>query len=470
MFSINPSHINKSNKLNFNKKKEYSMFISINANEEKLDDRLFYYYPNNTFEIDKFKIYPENPSFYLDFYSKNISNYERLSNSVKLLIAVNSQITKYNTATGTIVKINDGTKHKKCILTSFSLIKRLDLVIDEDLSKTEIYMISNSQNLYQFLKKMDFLISLISPIDKINFFEAIKKEHNMTPLEKDINILKKRSEFVKSLESSEYDYLFRDPITDKIILPALDVMILNTYVESNLIENDYSLSFQENFIEIDLDSLESKKDCAYDTNKEDNFLTYITHHIPRQKIDNILGRKKKNDNGKSCEHSLNYKKSMNDSNIGSTSINYEEIRSLEFSRSCCVLYDRSVNFGKFEKSIDAGLKVGYYSFNANSAGTLLLNPEFKAVGIAFFGSFDYYPLAESKKLYNIFLPLYHLGVIYILKSFLYSKEDTIKLEDFLKEKNINLIKSSDQIKKKYPKVRQISKLNESVLDEVQEKK
>ena len=93
---------------------EYSMFTSINANEEKLDDKIFYYYPNATVKIEKFTIHPEKPSFYLDFYKNNLNKYQEICHSVKLLMAINSSLTKYTTSTGNIVKIKCENKEKKC--------------------------------------------------------------------------------------------------------------------------------------------------------------------------------------------------------------------------------------------------------------------------------------------------------------------------------------------------------------------
>jgi len=426
---------------------EYSMFISINANDEKLDEKIFYYYPNNTVTIEKFTIHPEKPSFYLDFYKNNLNKYQEICQSVKLLLAMNSSLTKYTTSSGNIVKIKCQSKEKNCILTSFSLIKRLELDSDEDMCKVEIFMVSNSQNLYRFLKMIDFLISLNSPKEKVDYFESIKREFVLLKLESDLNILKKRSEFVKFLENTCYDYVFRDPKSDKLAPPALDILFLHP---DSKIGNHYPDSLLHNnyFVEINLDRDDDNK-SEKKSIINDEFLTFITYNIPRQKVGDILGRKKNLRIYKNNDDNLNYNKS---SSICATEqrhlINYEEYRCLEFSKSCSVLYDRSINFGKYEISHLPGLSVGYYSFNENSAGTLLFNSMFKPIGVAFFGSYDFYPFSGFKKIYNLFLPFDHIGVQYILRSFLDYKTENFTLSDFLEKKNFNLANISDSINMK----------------------
>ena len=441
MFSLNTNQFANTDSQIFQsqiKKKEYSMYISINANSEKLDDKIFYYYPSERVDIDKYTIHPEKPSSYIDFYKNNLGKYEKLSKSVKLIIAFNSHLTKYNTSTGNLVKIKSELKEKKCVLTCFSLIKGLELTSDEDLDKLELYMVSNAENLYQFLKKIDFLIRLNTPREKIIFFEALKYEYRLIPLEKDIQSLKHRTEFVKRIEFTEYDHLFKDPRTDRNALPGLDILLLNFEKINIVSSNDHYLS-DENLINIHLDEIEGTSAVTKDSEK-DEFLTYVTYHIPRQKIESILGKKKR---GRiSNKTSDNQQVSKSQTNNKPNMINYEEIRLQEFSKTCCVLYDRSINFGKTEKSVNSGLKIGHYSFNTNSAGSLLFDSEFKPVGIAFFGSYDFYPLSDVKKLYNVFLPLDHVGVLYVLKSLFCAKDNPIILDQFLKEKNINLFEPS----------------------------
>ena len=68
---------------------------------------------------------------------------------------------------------------------------------------------------------------------------------------------------------------------------------------------------------------------------------------------------------------------------------------------------------------------------------------FKPIGIAFFGSYDFYPLSEMKKLYNLYLPFDHIGVQYLLRSFLDYKTENFTVSDFLEKKNFNLANISE---------------------------
>jgi hypothetical protein len=398
------------------KKKEYSMFISINANDHKLSSEIYYYYPNESVEIDKFVIKPDNPSVYTHFYKKNIQKYEEISQCVVLIVALNSSRTAYTSSIGNFINLKDGKTEESTLITSFSLLKLPEAQADEDLRNVEIYMVQDTSNTYQFFKKMEFLISTNVLLDKINYFDVIKEKYCLVKMDPNIAALNYRSEFIKLTQSSEFDYMFRDPITDKLAAPALDVLLLNySEKEDNVHPNSKII--------IDLDSYQT-----YDEQeKTDQFLTFVTHHIPRQKVQNIIGKSRKYI--KSCENPQvpNSKKNKQ--------INYEHIRDLEFSKSCCVYYDKSINYGRRGDYNIGGLSVGYYSFNTFSAGTLLYDYDLNPLGLAYFGSYDFYPLTQLKQLYNLFIPFDHIGLQYVLRKFL---NPELKITEYLKSRRIDI--------------------------------
>jgi hypothetical protein len=397
------------------KAKEYGMFISVNASEEKLDKDMPFYYPFEKVDVYDVSITPINMETHLNFYKNNVENFEKLSKCVKFVVAITKDLNNYNTGIANTVCLKLGDVERKCHLSCFKLVC-FSGNVNYMITDIDIYSVTDVTSLSKLLKEMDFMTKLKSIKEKQARFERILDRFDMKRMEVDKLALKYRSEFGREIEGSNNTYLVRDPRNDEVIHPVIDLLVLHD-------DNDTDTP-----IIIDLNHFDSLSNNDLVEKGERN-ITYITHHIPKAfPLDNHDELKKWN----------KLKKEIENCNLKSFSIEkrktsyyYEHLRSLSFSKNCCIYYDRSVNFGKIDGYYFKGLATGYFTFNVFSAGSLLFDFEFKPIGLAISGSYDFYPYTNIDKLYNIILPFQHLGVLYVFRRLL---GDNILLKDYLDSK------------------------------------
>jgi hypothetical protein len=345
-------------------------------------------------------------------------------------------------------------KEKNCILTCMSLIKFSEIKSNDDIGKSQIYMYTgDSKNIKTFFKKLDFIVENPSIEEKFNYLKSVKDEYNLVKLKIDFSALNSRSEFIEADSNADFSYLSKDPKRKIKIFPGLDVMILHPVNEQ---EDFYS----PDSIEIDLDFYINPK--YIEESYKEEFVTFLTHHIPRALNHEYFGKTKMiNEIMKTVsKEGLNAEIKRNDKIIS-----YEDQRDLEFAKSCCIYYDRSINFGKIDPRNMGGIRIGYYIFNSFSTGTILYDSEMKPFGISYYGSFDYYPPSEKKVLYNLLIPFSHPGIIYTMRKFLFP-EDDINICEFIR--NSQSFKFYEEFKKCHPQIEEkdiVNKPNEVILSD-----
>jgi hypothetical protein len=296
--------------------------------------------------------------------------------------------------------------------------------------------------------------------------------------------MQSRALFIKKIHKTEYDKMFRDPITNDIITPALDILILELKKKNENQNNINNIQEQENNF-----ATEINLSIQQPINPNPEFVTFITHHIPK---DIYFENKNKVKSNKLKLIKLLRQKLKSDR---LTFINYEYLKNLEFAKNYCIYHDRSINFGTIVNDVDNNnlndinereqiseidngkdtnispkelkkdknirtnnifynYKVGFFNFNTNSSGTIIYDTEFNPLGMAFFSSFEFYMLTKTLNNYNLILPFDHIGVRYILSKYL---DDDLILEEFLEENDISI--KNTQIN------RCIKKINQNELEE-----
>lgn len=325
-------------------------------------------------------------------------------------------------------------KEKYCMLTCMSLIKFSEIKSNDEINKSQIYMYKGDpKNIKTFFKKLDFIVQNPSIEDKLEYLKSLKQEYKLQKLKIDITALNSRADFLEADSKEEFDYLFKDPKRKMKINPGLDVMILNPCSEK---EDFFSL----NYIELDLDHYITEPKNIEDSNKE-KFVTFITYHIPRAINHEFSGK------NKILKEII---KTAEKEGVASEIKNYDKVicyddqRDLEFGKSCCIYYDRSINFGKIDPKNMGGIRIGHYIFNSFSTGTLLFDSQMKPYGISYYGSFDYYPPTLKKPLYNLLIPFSHPGIHYIMRKLLFPDDD-INICEFIR--NSQSFKFYEEFKK-----------------------
>ena len=170
------------------------------------------------------KVDDENGKNY-DFLSVLKNNYEKYKNinkSIFLVLSLSNDYTQYKVRICNYVNIDDSKKSKNTFLTTY------DILIDGK-KETKLFLLNNKEeDLQEFISDIKHLLSINDLNSKLNFFEIFKSKYDLLSLEINQRQSNFRISYIEKIKKEKLnDYILRDPNTDKLISPPINLLFLN---------------------------------------------------------------------------------------------------------------------------------------------------------------------------------------------------------------------------------------------------
>ena len=170
------------------------------------------------------KVDDENGNNY-DFLSVLKNHYEKykiINKSIFLVLSISNDYTQYKVRICNYVNIDDSNKSKNTFLTTY------DILIDGK-KETKLFLVNNKEeDLQEFISDIKHLLSIIDLNSKLNFFQIFKSKYDLLSLEINQRQSIFRINYIEKIKKEKLnDYILRDPNTDKLISPPINILFLN---------------------------------------------------------------------------------------------------------------------------------------------------------------------------------------------------------------------------------------------------
>lgn len=369
-----------------NKKKEIKCFISIIPQTTNMNNKAYttpVYFPIENINLEKLTIKKENEELFLKQYINNKSRYDKAIKLNYIAIAFNEDYTEYKKSMMNLVQLKYEEISKKVYLTNYKLIKNL---INENSNNVSVYLLQHSQKIEEILKKINYLIKIISKEERIQSFVKLIHLYKLEKLSLNESYLNTRNDFLQFINYNKDLQIFRDPCSRKNVYPALDMLIFDYDKEDQ--DDDEELT-------INIIDLKTYEDPNLKFNFKNSYITYLSYLESNELYSRIK-----------VEYGLDV-----------------EINLSRYTNNLFVEKELSINFGKIEK-IDE-LAVGKYGFFDECPGQMLYDLNFLPLGISVtkqnnhsVNSLFITNKSDKNISYNIFLPFSNQGVLYLFKQYL----------------------------------------------------
>jgi hypothetical protein len=374
---------------------------------------------NTSSERMKFTIF--NKQNCLNFYKQNKEILNEVLANTFIIFAVDDDITSYYKAIANFVNICYGADFYNCdsptvessdnsvenherkiFITNFSLIKKFQ---DENFKKFKVYLIPHKHNntAHSLFKKLEYIQKFIQDTCmRKEFFSSLVNDFNLMPLVPSEKFLQIRNEFLRTISKKNQGETLKDPISNEIIFPVLNIMVL-TYPKEKC---KYNRIDEYHVNNIDLKHYESDFIQKFQRHMVNTDITFVAYLDSEEMLCNL------NQNLEECP-----------------------ILSDELFANKCL----SINFGKIEKIEEMGC--AHHNFMDSCPGSLIYGPNFIPIGITTVKDhhLNRHSYANSvggsqsdvKIQPNSFLPFSNKGVISIFKKFMNIERD---FSSFCKDK------------------------------------
>lgn len=377
-------------------KKEVRVFPSISFSISHI------HYPTNNFSTDKIDIKVENKDYFLNFYNDHQSFFNNIYSKTFYAIAIDKEIKYFKKSIINLMQLVKGNdeelfeesvyeEEKRVFITNYTLVKpfierRMDV---------EVYFVRHecSDKIEEMSGKLEFIVKCKKePTERLKYFEGIRKQYALEKLEVNKAFLKFRSELINMTIKEKKTFIYKDPITKEVISPKLDILILNYQHIDDLWYGEIDNS---------------------------------THVLNIKTLENFLQNKKKNLN----EENIQFLSYLKLDEFKEDFIKLVGEKSAHLINNLFLDKQISVNFGKIKSFGELILTRNYFS--RHCPGSLIFDKNFIPIGIAssqnnklsMSNLFAHSDLNLSPN-YNIVLPFFNTGVIYLFKKFLGIEVDT----------------------------------------------
>lgn len=390
---------------------EFRKEICLNISPTKDIPPLHFPVENSSSDRMRFTIFDKQNC--LNFYKQNKEIFSEVLGNTFIVFAVDENLTSYNKAIANFVKILYGDEMDNCdsptaecsdnsvennerkiFITNFSLIKKFQ---EDNFKKFQVYLIPHKHNnsAHSLFKKLEYIQKFIQDTDlRKEYFSSLINDFNLTMLAPNEIFLQIRNEFLRTISKKNQAEMFKDPVSNEIIFPVLNIMVLRCPKET-LIDNRIE-EYPVNKIDIKY----------YEGCFSQNFL--------RHKVDTAINFVAYLDNE---EMLCNFNQNLEECPISSDEL---------FLNKCL-----SINFGKIEKIEEMGC--AHHNFMDSCPGSLIYDNSFFPIGITTvkdnhlnrqsYGHSQGTSQSDLKIHPNSFLPFSNRGVISIFKKFMNIERD-----------------------------------------------
>ena len=223
-----------------------------------------------------------------------LHRYLDMSKEITLLLSINSDYTLFKITSGTYVTFKlYNTKQKSAIITSY------DIVINNDVSNTNVYLLStctsdNNRNdmIYNIIQCIWNIQKMETVADRKESFYQLAMKYRIKKMEIDLHMLKHRDNIIKSFEKyNQFDFVFKESYIDKQLTPLLNVLFLKIP----------STEQRTSMISINL-STTSINSISHTNDVYQSKIAYMTYHIPSLKSNCVIDEY----NVPLYQHTINY--------------------------------------------------------------------------------------------------------------------------------------------------------------------
>jgi len=160
-----------------------------------------------------------------DFSSELKNNYEKyktINQSIFLVLSLSNDYTQYKIRICNYINIDDSKKSKNTFLTTY------DILIDGK-KETKLFLLNNKdEDIQEFISDIKHLLSIIDLNYKLNYFQIFKSKYDLLSLEINQRQSIFRINIIEKIKNEKLnDYILRDPNTDKLISPPINLLFLN---------------------------------------------------------------------------------------------------------------------------------------------------------------------------------------------------------------------------------------------------
>ena len=251
-----------------------------------------------------------------------LHRYLDMFKEITLLLSVNSDYTLFKITSGTYITFKfSHIKQKSAIITSY------DLVINNDISNTNVYSLStctrNSSNnndmIYNIVQCILNIQKMETFAERKESFYQLAMEYQIKKMEIDLHMLKQRDNIIKSFNKyNQFDFMFKESYIDKQLTPLLNVLFIkipSTEQRTSMISINLSTTSINSILHTN-DAYQSK-------------FSYMTYHIPSLKSNCTVDEY----NIPLYQHTINY---------GNLCFNQEDINIIHKPIKCeCILNELS---------------------------------------------------------------------------------------------------------------------------------
>jgi hypothetical protein len=347
-----------------------------------------YYFPLEDIEIGESAIRTEDKENFLAFYENNKPAYNNLIKANSMIICINDELNNYTKAMVNHVDLRYKDSSKKVLLTNFNVIKTF---IDSNMN-FNIYLLEPNEKIF---KMLDYVIGLDEQVRR-SYFQKLKA--HMVDVNWDEKFLELRNTFLKAIGTEEFKRLFKDILGSSIIENGLDILVLQVPQECSF----------EHAIPININYYESR------INKEtfNKTITFLSYIEPNDVYLDLIK-------------------------------NYGTNNDLltKYANGIFIENERSINFGYADFPAEIGY--GKFTYFNNITGQLILDESLLPLGLVISKQYtnnNHIFLNSVKTDYNLILPFWNQGIIYLFKRLLKINVDM----NIITKSNIFKIKKTDE--------------------------